>query len=74
MNENVKIVINHKGMPLLGSLLFLVLGICFFPLLLLFIPFFFCPGPEPVIPLFAASNSLTSFPRAAKQRERSPPR
>lgn len=73
MNGIVKIANNHKGMPLLGSLFFLVLGICFFPLLLLFIPFFFYPGPEPVIPLFAPNSTFASLHAVARQRDRSPP-
>jgi hypothetical protein len=64
---------SHSALNLLAGLFFLLLAVCYFPLLLLFIPFFFYPGPEPVIPLFAADSTVTSSPRAARQRERSPP-
>jgi hypothetical protein len=73
MNGIVKISNCHKAAPLLAGLLFLIAAICFFPLLLLFIPFYFYPGPEPATPVFAANRTVASLQAAVKRRERSPP-
>jgi len=74
MNGIMKISNSHNAVPFLAGLLFLIVAICFFPLLLLFIPFFFYPGPEPATSVFAAKRTAASLQAAVKQRERSPPR
>jgi hypothetical protein len=73
MNGIVKTLNSHNAVPLLAGLFFLIVAICFFPLLILFISFFFYPGPEPATPVFAANKALTSLQAAANRRERSPP-
>lgn len=73
MNEIMKISNSHNAMPLLAGLFSLIVAICFFPLLLLFIPFYFYPGPEPATPVFATNRAVVSMRTAIKRRERSPP-
>ncbi|MBU4267390.1 MAG: hypothetical protein KJ808_00865 [Acidobacteria bacterium] len=73
MNGIVKISNSHNAVPLMAELFFLIVAICFFPLLLLFIPFYFYPGPEPATPVFATNRTVVSMRTAVKRRERSPP-
>lgn len=64
---------NHNAVSLLPGLFFLIMAICFFPFLMLFFLFYFYPGPEPKIPVFAVNKALASLQAAATRRERSPP-
>ena len=74
MNGNMKISNSRNAVPLLAGLFFLIVVICFFPLLLLFIPFYFYPGLEPAISVFAVNRAVASLQATVKQRERGPPR
>ncbi len=65
---------SHNVVPLLAGLFFLIVAICFFPLLVLFILFCFYPGPAPATPVFATHHTVVSMQAAVKRRERSPPR
>jgi hypothetical protein len=74
LNGIVKISNSQNAVPMLTGLLFLIVAICFFPLLLLFIPFYSYPEPEAAAPVFTANNALASLQAAANRRERSPPK
>jgi hypothetical protein len=73
MNGIVKNLNNHNAIPLLAGLFILIVAICFFPLLLLFIPFYFYPGPEPASLVFATNRTVASLQPTITLRERSPP-
>jgi hypothetical protein len=74
MNGIMKTLNNHNAVSFLTGLFFLIVAICFFPLLILFIPFYFYPGPAPAFPAFAANRVAISIRTAVKRHERSPPR
>jgi hypothetical protein len=73
MNGIVQTLNSHNAVPFLTGLFFLIVAICFFPLLILFIPFYFYPGPAPATPAFATDRTVVSIRTAVKRHGRSPP-